>query len=131
MKAAPIAAFALLSAITLWPGEASACQAGARNCPFNVRMARGTNTIALRGVTAPNRDCCSYRFWARGGQTLYWRFSGPATRMVISYPNGEADGPGIPETLPLPASGFYVFDVHPNLMAEGAYGPFHLTLTIR
>lgn len=62
---------------------------------------------------------------------LRWHFSGPSTRMVISYPDGEVDGPGIPETLPLPISGFYILDVHPNLMAEGAYGTFQLTLTIR
>lgn len=131
MKVSWIVAFALLSTITLWPGEASACQSGARDCPINVRMARGTDTITLRGTTVEGRDCCTYRFWARAGQTLHWQFTGPASRMVVTYPNGEADGPGIPAELPLPASGFYLFDLHPNLMADGAYGSYQLTLTIR
>lgn len=131
MKAPSIIAFALLSAITLWPGEASACQSGSRHCPINVRMARGTDTIMLKGTTAPGRDCCTYRFWGRAGQTLYWQFMGPASRMVITYPNGDADGPGIPDKLLLPASGFYLFDLHPNLMADGAYGSYQLTITIR
>lgn len=111
-------------------GAATPCP-GARACPIRVQMARGTDTIAFAGVSRQNVDCCSYMFRARAGQTLTWRLEGATLRTVIVYPNGEADGPGLPNAIPLPFDGDYLFEVHPNLMAEGAFGPFRLTLTIR
>ncbi len=98
--------------------------------PIPVHMARGTDTIRLNGALRRGGDCCTYVFKAHAGQTLVWRFSGPAARMVIVYPNGDADGPGIPSRIHLPEDGAYQFRVSPNLMADGAFGRFTLTLTI-
>ena len=77
-----------------------------------------------------NVECCAYRFEAKAGQTLIWRETGAVARMVLISPDGEADGPGIPQRVLLPKSGWYVLRVSPNLMAEGGFGRFTLTLTI-
>ena len=115
----------------VFAGPAAADCNGTRDCPIEIHMARGTNTIVLTGETRQNVDCCTYAFRARAGQRLFWRLEGASLRTVLIYPNGEVDGPGVPNGLTLPATGRYVFDVHPNLMADGAYGSYKLTLTIR
>jgi hypothetical protein len=94
-------------------------------------MARGTDTIVLTGATRQNAECCDYVFRARAGQKLFYKVEGAALRTVLTYPNGDVDGPGVPNPVQLPATGEYTFGVHPNLMAEGAFGPYRLTLTIR
>lgn len=107
-----------------------AAQPGSTHDPIVVRMKRGRDHVRLTGVLREARDCCSYRFKARGGQTLRWRVSGPAIRVVLTYPDGTTDGPGLPAAIPLPKDGAYVLRVAPNLMADGAYGRFVLDLTI-
>jgi hypothetical protein len=109
----------------------AACLPGAAKCPIDVEMARGADTITLAGRLTQNRDCCAYAMRVRAGQTLTWRVHGPAIRTTIVYPNGDADGPGLASAIPLPQSGTYVFSVRPNLMADGAFGPFTVTFTIR
>ena len=116
--------------MTVLPAQ-SACNAGARNCPIELRMARGSDTITVMGTTSPQRDCCTYRFRARRGQTLHWKYEGPTSRLVITYPDGNVDGPGIPSVIALPSSGDYRLDVRPNLMAENAFGSFKLSITIK
>ena len=105
-------------------------QAGSADDPIIVQMKRGSDTVTITGVLRQNRDCCAYRFKARAGQNLIWRVKGPAIRVTMTYPGGNTDGPGLPGTIPLPADGVYVFTVRPNLMADGAFGPFVLTLKI-
>jgi hypothetical protein len=113
------------------PPAVAACLPGAQDCPIPVRMARGSDTVTLEGRFRQNVDCCAYSLDARAGQTLAWSFDGPAERATIAYPNGDVDGPGVPASIPLPATGTYVFRVSPNLMADGSFGPFRLTVTIR
>jgi len=109
---------------------AQAAPAGSATRPIVVKMKRGTDNVRLTGVLRPNRDCCAYVFKAHAGQRLVWRVSGPATRQVITFPDGHTDGPGLPNPLALPADGAYQFSVRPNLMADGAYGRFTLWLRI-
>ena len=127
IRAALLAAFV---AGVLANPAAAGCK-GSRDCPIIVHMARGADTVVLTGQTRRNVDCCTYAFRARAGQKLYWRLQGATLRTVLTYPNGDVDGPGVPNGVALPTSGRYVFDVHPNLMADGAYGWFRLTLTIQ
>jgi hypothetical protein len=98
--------------------------------PIPLHMARGTDVIVVHGRLRPNSDCCRYTFRARAGQTLHWTWRGPAARMGLAYPDGDGINPGLPETLRLPQNGTYEFDVSPNLMAEGIYGRFTLTIRI-
>jgi len=130
LKAMKAGAAALLLAAS--PVAASACEAGAQDCPFPVEMKPGTDSVRpLVHTFTEGVECCYYSLAARAGQTLTWAFSGPAMRSVIIYPDGSADGPGIPESIPLEATGTYVLGFTPNLMADGAFGPFRATVTIR
>ena len=123
-----------VAGVLVAPADTSAyqsCNDQSRNCPVEVRMARGADTIALEGETSPASGCCAFAFRARAGQTLTWRLEGPSSRVLLTVPGGERDGPGLPAAIILPANGVYVFEVRPNLMADDAYGRFRLTLTIR
>ena len=131
LRAALVPAVCLASTVLPDMAASTACTAGAQDCPITVRMAPGSDTIVLDGHLKQNADCCAYAFEARAGQMLTWDFDGPAERATITYPNGDVDGPGVPASILLPATGAYVFRVSPNLMAEGSFGPFRLTITIR
>jgi hypothetical protein len=114
---------ALIAAPTL-------AQVGNAAMPIPLKMKRGTDNLTVRGVLKQNVACCSYVFAARAGQKLYWRENGAAARMTIAYPDGHSDGPGLPNPLPLPQTGHYVLGVSPDLMADGAFGRFTLTIRI-
>ena len=103
---------------------------GSGGDPIVVHMRRGTDHIRLHDVLKEGVDCCTYKFDARKGQHLTAGVNGPATRLTITYPSGDGDGPGLPDNMELPETGTYLLDVHPNLMADGAYGRFTLYLAI-
>jgi len=122
MTARRLVLAALVLGIVL--GGAANARPGADNDPIVVRMKRGTDSVTLTGRLTRTGDCCSFVFKAHAGQALTWRITGPATRQTITYPDGHTDGPGLANPLPLPAEGAYVLTVHPNLMADGAFGRF-------
>jgi len=122
-------AASLILLSVLATGEAQAA-AGSGDDPIVVHMRRGTDHIRLQGVLKEGVDCCTYKFVARKGQRLTASVNGPASRLTITYPNGDGDGPGLPDRMELPETGTYLLDVHPNLMADGAYGRFTLDLAI-
>ncbi|MBV9996267.1 MAG: hypothetical protein JO127_13760 [Caulobacteraceae bacterium] len=121
-----LAAAAILALTT----SAAIAQVGNAAMPIPLKMRRGTDSLTVRGVLRKDVACCSYAFAARGGQKLYWSIHGAAARLTIGYPDGQVDGPGLPNPLPLPASGHYVIAVSPDQMAAGAFGPFVLKLRI-
>lgn len=110
--------------------SAAAAQSGNAAEPITVKMKRGTDSVRIVGVLRPEIACCTYAFKAAAGQKLYWSVTGASTRQVIGYPDGSVDGPGLPNPVPLPATGAYSFSVTPDLMAEGAYGRFVLKIRI-
>ena len=129
-KAKPASIAALVLALT--PATALACDAGGEACPIPVHMKAGTDTITLVNRLQPNTDCCYYSLEASAGQTLTWAYHGPGgMRSVIDYPDGSADGPGIPNSIPLKTTGTYVLGIVPDLMADDSTGPFRLTVTIK
>jgi hypothetical protein len=124
------ARFALIAAATLTLiAVPVAAQPGSAQDPIVVHMKRGTDTITMTGELRQNLDCCTYLLKARAGQTLHWQVTGAAVRATVTYPDGHGDGP-FADTIPLPADGVYLFSISPDLMADGAFGRFKLTLII-
>jgi hypothetical protein len=68
----------------------------------------------------------SYAFAGREGETFSWNYSGPAVRVLLAYPDGNSEGPGIDPQIDLARSGTYVFSIASNTMAENIYGYFRL-----
>ena len=128
MVSSKLAAGAAFAGFILLAGPSLAASG---DCTVQVHMRRGTDSISYSGRLTQARPGCDYHFKARAGQTLTWSVTGPATRQVISYPDGNGDGPGIPQRIPLQQTGEYVFSVSADLMAEGAFGRYKLRLTIR
>jgi hypothetical protein len=120
----------LAASIGLFAGSPVLAQVGNAAMPIVVKMKRGTDSITLHGVMRQNGACCTYLIGARAGQKLYWSETGAVVRMVITYPNGDSDGPGLPNPQPLPATGVYGLAISPDLMADGAFGPYTLRIRI-
>jgi len=110
--------------------SAAAAAPGSASDPISLKMQVGTDIVTVHGVLRQNLDCCTYAFKAAAGQKLYYKVSGAVTRLVITAPNGDSDGPNFENPKTLPATGAYTLSVSPDTMADGAYGPFTLTLTI-
>lgn len=108
----------------------AACAGGSDGCPIWLHLRPGSVGITVRGRLTPIRSRYSYAFRASAGQKLTWAFSGPMVRTLLRYPSGDSVGPGLPDIIPLPSSGTYVFTISANTMAEGIFGPFELTLHI-
>ena len=121
---------AALTAVAVLAATGAAAQPGSDATPYAVHFRRGTDQVQFSGVMRQNRECCSYRFEARAGQVLQWRETGAVVRVVMAYPDGHSDGPGLPNSIALPQTGFYVFTISPNLMADGGFGRFSLRLRI-
>ena len=124
----------LTTMVALPVGEAAArphCRPASPACPLAVHLVRGGPARVVHGTVRRPSDRFSYVFRAQAGATLLSRFRGPAARLVITDPAGEADGPGFPATLPLHRTGRYRIEVSPNTMAEGIFGRFALTLRLR
>jgi len=98
--------------------------------PIELKMKPGTDSMTVLGELAQDKACCTYVFKAAAGQKLYWRETGAVVRLVITYPDGHAEGPGFANPLPLPSSGVYTLAVGPDTMANHAYGRFTLKLRI-
>src|SRR5580698_3363254 len=109
MLAAAVLAFTVSSAVA---------QVGNAAMPIVLKMKRGTDRLTVHGTLKQGGACCTYVFNAAGGQKLYWSESGAAVRMVITYPDGHADGPGLANPLPLPATGAYTLAISPDTMAD-------------
>ncbi|HXQ16384.1 MAG TPA: hypothetical protein VN814_17330 [Caulobacteraceae bacterium] len=109
---------------------AAAARPGDADHPIALKMKRGTDSIVVHGVLRQNVDCCAYTFKAHAGQQLHWSETGAVARVGIAYPDGDGINPGLPNPADLPQDGRYVLTLSPDLMAEGAFGPFTLKVRI-
>ena len=128
-----VAAAALL-VLTL-AGPASACTPGEDACPIVLKMVAGAVSVTTAGELTLKRPSLAFRFEARAGQTVLVHLRGPVTKsqLPLSGPIPVEAGGDFNQDQPfkLPASGVYGFTLYANMMAEGAFGPFELTLTIK
>jgi hypothetical protein len=129
-----VAATGLLM-IAVAAGPASACTLGDDACPIVLKMDPGAVSVTTSGELTLNHPSLAFRFEARAGQTVVVHVRGPVTKsqLPLSGPISEDAGGDFNQDQPfkLPASGVYSFTLYANMMAEGAFGPFELTLTIK
>ncbi|MPW23114.1 hypothetical protein GCT13_41685 [Paraburkholderia sp. CNPSo 3157] len=84
----------------------------------------------LLGALHLDSEVIRYVFRAAAGMRLEWSYSGPSVHVVLTYPNGDTNGPLAPSTVALPDTGLYVLALHGNTMADDADGPFVLRLKL-
>jgi hypothetical protein len=117
------------------PAGTWACTPGDEACPIVLKMQPGAVSVTESGDLTQNRPTIAFRFEARAGQTVVVHVSGPATKgqLPLSGPISADQGGDFYQDQPfkLPASGVYTFTVYANMMADGAFGRFELTLTIK
>ena len=107
---------------------APACRAGDPACP--IELVFTANHAQVSGTLSAEHGSASYVFHVKAPAQLQWSLSGPAVRVVLTRPDGAADGPGIPATVPLAAAGRYVFSLSSNTMAENIYGAYRLDMRL-
>jgi hypothetical protein len=100
------------------------------NQALTLPVGESAQPLVLRGALRHDADAIRYAFHATAGMRLAWSYNGPAAHVVLTYPNGDSDGPLAPSTLALPATGLYVLALHSNTMADPADGPFTLRLRL-
>jgi hypothetical protein len=110
--------------------DAPSCLAGAPECPMTITIPEGGGPVTLHGRLSPERSSYSYQFAAEPGRLLRWTYQGPAVHVLLTDPDGNTDGPGLPSSIHLDKRGAYVFSVSSNKMAENIYGDFSLTLEV-
>jgi hypothetical protein len=104
--------------------RAAICNPGAPACPINIVFT--ADHAEVSGVLSPKRRSRSYAFTTTASTRLQWVMRGPAVRTVLSYPDGNTDGPGLPSVVALTMPARYVFTVSSNTMAENIYGRFRI-----
>lgn len=110
--------------------DAPSCLAGAPQCPVTITIPEGGDRVTLHGRLSPERSSHSYQFSAEPGLLLRWTYKGPAVHVLLTGPDGNTEGPGLPSSVHLDKRGAYVFSVSSNKMAENIYGEFILTLDV-
>ena len=110
----------------------STCRRGSAECPIDVDFGRSAEAdeIVIRGTLTPQAPDVHYRFVTRAPARLAWTFGGSAVHLVLTGPDGDAQGPGLPAVLDLPRAGHYVLSLSANTMADEAYGAFVLHLRL-
>lgn len=92
-------------------------------------------TITTTGIVSREQPDYYVDFTARGGQSLIVHTEGGGLKtsggIPIQGPGGFEDGIEPDSAYRLPADGRYVLAFHANLMSEGPFGRFTLTVTIR
>jgi hypothetical protein len=120
------AVWALLGSLSCEAGHSK----GDPRCPIQIDIQYDALPVTVAGRLSPRRPSVSYRFSAGPNVWLGWAYKGPAARTLLTDPDGETDGPGLPNRLFLKKEGFYVFSVASNLMADKIYGKFRLSLSM-
>jgi hypothetical protein len=134
MKSAFLFGLAALSVIGA--SSARACVVGEQACPQDLRFALGAVSIKVSGELSAAHAEHVFRVEARAGQTIVVVEQGAAIRgqLFLQGPvpaNSDGDDLYINTPYKLPANGTYEFTFTANTMAEGAYGPFRATITIK
>ena len=115
------------------PAEQHRCPPNRPGCQIEIVFADvglGERVARMQGHLSADQPGISYVFAGRAGETLRLKFSGPAARLVLTWPDGRLDGRGLPAELLLGAKGNYALRVSGDTMADNAYGEFQLELRL-
>jgi hypothetical protein len=122
------------AALTLGSGS-YACQPGEEACPAVLHMKPGSNSIIARGEVSAQKPRYYFKFKANAGQEVTIRTSGGGLKtgagFPLTFPDGNGDAIMEGEPYKLMQSGDYVVALMANLMSEGPFGRFKMTLQIR
>jgi hypothetical protein len=117
------------------PGIASdgsqRCKRGASECPIVLKLRPNQKALVATGRLSPRTPNFSYAFVGSEGETFSWKYSGPAVRVLLAYPDGNSEGPGLDPDVNLVKTGTYVFSIASNTMAENIYGNFKLQFKLK
>jgi hypothetical protein len=137
LQGAPAAALLLtaLCAAASSTTPVRACQAGEEACPAVLRMKPGGDTGEATGFVSAEHPRYYFRFDARAGQRATIHVTGGGIKtgpgIPITFPDGKSDALDVDTPFTLPATGTYVIALLANLMSDGPFGRFHITLRIR
>jgi hypothetical protein len=114
--------------------QARGCQAGEEACPAVLRMKPGADIVEATGSVSAQHPNYYFKFDARAGQKLTLNVTGGGIKtgagIPITLPGGGSDAVDVGEPFALPQTGTYVIVMHANLMSDGPFGRFHLTMRI-
>lgn len=111
------------------PEVANRCPANRPGCQIEVVFASvglGERVARLDGRLSAAQPNASYAFNAASGETLRLKLSGSPANLVLTRPNGQASGPGLPAQMVLGAKGKYVLLV----VANDGYGDYQLEVRL-
>jgi hypothetical protein len=124
----------MVAALTLSSGS-YACQPGEEACPAVLHMKPGLNSIVAIGEVSAKKPRYYFKFKANTGQEVTIRTSGGGLKtgagFPLTFPDGNGDAIMEGEPYKLTQSGGYVVALMANLMSEGPFGRFKMTLQIK
>jgi hypothetical protein len=111
------------------PEAVNRCPANRPGCQIEVvftNVGLGERVARLSGRLSAAQPNASYAFDAASGETLRLKLSGAPANLVLTRPNGQASGPGLPAQMVLNAKGKYVLLV----VADDGYGDYQLEVRL-
>jgi len=116
------------------PAAQNRCPPNRPGCQIEVvfkDVGLGERVVRLEGRLSAAQPNATYVFTAAAGEVLRLKLSGPPMHLVLTRPNGQSDGPGLPAEMVLGAKGKYVLRVAAaNTTGDDAYGDFDLELRL-
>lgn len=123
----------LLACASKPPAAQNRCPPNRPGCQVEVvfnDVGLGERVVRLEGRLSAEQPSAIYLFTAAAGETLRLHMTAPVVRLVLTRPNGQTEGPGLPAEMVLPAKGKYTLRIAANSMAESSYGDFVLELRL-
>ena len=115
------------------PEAQNRCPASRPGCQVEVvftNVGLGERVANVGARLSAEQPSISYMFTAAANETLRLKFAGPAVRLLLTRPDGQVSGPGLPAEMVLFAKGKYVLRVTTNTTSDESYGDFQLEVRL-
>lgn len=90
----------------------------------------GERVAQIASSLSADQPNISYTFTAAAGDTLRLKLSGVPAYLVLTRPNGQTNGPGLPAEIWLSTKGKYVLNIAASRPEADGYGRFQLELRL-